>query len=108
MEIFAPLVALAAVLFGVGFVVRVSVASWIRVQQFARDARPPLATPGWDAADAADLAARLARIEQIVEATAVEVERVTEGQRYTARLLAESRAAGPALAGEPAPVIPPH
>ena len=31
---------------------------------------------------------RLARIEQAVESMAIEVERVSEGQRYTTRLLA--------------------
>ncbi len=32
---------------------------------------------------------RLARIEQAVESIAIEVERVSEGQRFTTRLLAE-------------------
>ena len=105
MENAAPLFALAAVLFGLGLVVRVSVASWLHLKQFERDAQPLLAAPG---REAADLAARLARIEQVVEATAVEVERLGEGQRYAARLLAERRAAAPAPADEPAPVITPH
>ncbi len=39
---------------------------------------------------------RLARIEQAVDAIAVEVERISEGQRFTTRLLAE-RAPGAAL-----------
>jgi hypothetical protein len=38
-----------------------------------------------------ELAARMARIEQIVEATAVEIERVSEGQRFTTRLLSEKK-----------------
>jgi hypothetical protein len=33
--------------------------------------------------------ARLARIEQAVEAIALEVERISEGQRFTTRLLSE-------------------
>lgn len=33
--------------------------------------------------------ARLARLEQAVESVAIEVERVTEGQRFIARLLTE-------------------
>jgi hypothetical protein len=37
---------------------------------------------------------RLARIEQVVDAIAVEVERVSEGQRFTTRLLAERTTAG--------------
>ena len=38
-----------------------------------------------------ELAARLARVEQIVEATAVEIERISEGQRFTTRLLSEKK-----------------
>jgi hypothetical protein len=34
-------------------------------------------------------AARLERMEQAIEAIAVEVERISEGQRFTTRLLAE-------------------
>jgi len=37
----------------------------------------------------ADLTARLARIEQAVEAVAIEVERIAESERYSARLLTE-------------------
>lgn len=36
-----------------------------------------------------DLEAKLQRIEQMTEATQIEVERLAEGQRFTARLLAE-------------------
>lgn len=39
-----------------------------------------------------DAAARLARLEQAVDAIAVEVERVSEGQRFVTRLLADNRA----------------
>ena len=39
-----------------------------------------------------ELAARMARVEQIVEATAVEIERISEGQRFTTKLLAERKA----------------
>jgi hypothetical protein len=39
---------------------------------------------------------RLERIEQAVEAVAIEVERISEGQRYTTRLLAETESAGAA------------
>jgi hypothetical protein len=45
---------------------------------------------------APDLDARLQRIEQAVESIAIEVERVSEAQRFSARLLAER---GPADAG---------
>jgi hypothetical protein len=36
-----------------------------------------------------ELLARMARIEQIVEATSIEIERISEGQRFTTRLLSE-------------------
>lgn len=34
---------------------------------------------------------RLERIEQAIEAMAIEIERISEGQRFTTRLLSESR-----------------
>lgn len=39
-----------------------------------------------------ELLHRIARVEQIVEATAVEIERISEGQRFTTRLLSERKA----------------
>jgi hypothetical protein len=38
-----------------------------------------------------ELLARVARIEQIVESTSIEIERITEGQRFTTKLLSEAR-----------------
>jgi hypothetical protein len=38
-----------------------------------------------------DVTYRLERIEHAIEAMAIEVERITEGQRFTTRLLSESR-----------------
>ena len=43
-----------------------------------------------------ETAGRLERIEQAVEAIAVEVERVSEGQRFVTRLMSENKAV-PAL-----------
>ena len=45
-----------------------------------------------------DVALRLERMEQSIDAIAVEIERVSEGQRFTTRLLAERAAlpSGPA------------
>ena len=48
--------------------------------------------------DAAANSARLERIEQAVEAIAIEVERISEGQRFTTRLLAEGQSL-PAFGG---------
>lgn len=42
-----------------------------------------------------ELAERLTRIETAVDSTALEVERVAEGQRFTTRLLAERNGASP-------------
>jgi hypothetical protein len=38
-----------------------------------------------------ELIARIARIEQIVESTSIEIERITEGQRFTTKLLSDAR-----------------
>jgi hypothetical protein len=39
-----------------------------------------------------EVTGRLERIEQSIEAVAIEVERISEGQRFTTRLLSEGRA----------------
>jgi hypothetical protein len=44
-----------------------------------------------ETASASQIAPRLDRIEQAVEAVAIEVERVSEGQRYTTKAIAELR-----------------
>ena len=46
-----------------------------------------------------DASARLERMEQAIDAIAVEVERIAEGQRFTSKLLAER--AEPARAASP-------
>jgi hypothetical protein len=38
-----------------------------------------------------ELMARINRVEQIVEATAIEIERISEGQRFTTKLLSEKK-----------------
>jgi hypothetical protein len=38
-----------------------------------------------------ELQERMARVERIVEATAIEVERISEGQRFTTKLLSERK-----------------
>ena len=47
------------------------------------DERPRASAP------APDATARLERIEQAIDAIAVEVERISEGQRFTTKLLSE-------------------
>jgi hypothetical protein len=47
-----------------------------------------------------EVAARLERIEQAVEAVAIEVERISEGQRFTTKLLSDRAGdAAPELRG---------
>ena len=43
-----------------------------------------------------EVTSRLERMEQAIEAVAIEVERISEGQRFTTRLLSEGRTASPA------------
>ena len=51
---------------------------------------------------------RLERIEQMLEGVALEVERITEGQRFTTKLLAEGRTAGEARQGQSSVAVPPN
>lgn len=63
-----------------GGVLMTVVTSWFRYKEKQLDAARRVA-PGSDD--------RLARIEAAVEAMAIEVERISEGQRFTSKLLAE-------------------
>lgn len=49
-----------------------------------------------------DLRDRLARIEQGMDSIAIEVERISEGQRFTTKLFAERAGAVPQLMAPPA------
>lgn len=91
-------------LFGLGVAAHLGVDAWLRVKRFERESKqspPSLPTDP-------DLAARLARIEQIVEITAVEVERVAEAQRFVARALSEQSAVRPPERRGPERVVTPH
>ncbi len=52
-----------------------------------------------DPAQSGETSVRLQRIEQAIEAVAIEVERIAEAQRYTTRVLTER-------AGQPAERLP--
>lgn len=55
-----------------------------------------------------EIADRMIRVEQAVEATAIEVERIGEGQRFMTRVLTENAAPGLTIAaGQPASAVPP-
>lgn len=47
----------------------------------------------------ADVSARLERMEQAIDSIAVEVERISEGQRFTTKLLSERAGGSPGAAG---------
>lgn len=66
--------------------------------------RPPAELPEQRAA----LDERLSRIEAIVEATALEVERIGEGQRFTTKLLQERGLPSGAPLRAPGQSITPH
>ncbi|MFL5604845.1 MAG: hypothetical protein ACJ8AD_00230 [Gemmatimonadaceae bacterium] len=51
-----------------------------------------------------DVTARLERMEQAIDSIAIEIERISEGQRFTTKLLAERV---PPASAAPAPVGPP-
>jgi len=66
------------------FFLALMVVGWPLARAFGRRVDRRTLTPGMP-----DLDARLQRIEQAVETVAVEVERISESQRFSARLLAE-------------------
>jgi len=70
-----------------------------RYLELKYERRAPIATDG--------LQQRLERIELAVESTAVEVERISEANRFVAKLLAD-RAGGASLVSRPERVITPH
>jgi hypothetical protein len=78
------LAAMALALFALGFTVYTTFAGWAKLKRIdlehQRGSSPPIT---------GELLQRLERIEQIVETTAIEVERVTEAQRWIARQMAD-------------------
>jgi len=61
---------------------------------------------GGNASSLDEVAQRLARIEQAVDATAIEVERISEAQRFTTKLLVEKGHQGPAESARAKGVTP--
>lgn len=50
-----------------------------------------------------EVTARLERMEQAIDSIAIEVERISEGQRFTTKLLADATSAGALPGGERRP-----
>jgi|SRR5207248_10606031 len=90
-EIVIPLGAFAtAIICAIG--VPVARAYARRMDSESKNPRVPLEVTG-----------RLERIEQSLEAVAIEVERISEGQRFTTKLLSEGRVASPPQVSPGAP-----
>lgn len=103
----ASLIGLAAVVSSVALLVHVIAAAWSRRQRADR--------AWWPERDTARLIGALqdqvTRVERTLEAQAIDLERLAEGQRFAARLLAERGAGGsdrPSGAREAARVSTPH
>ena len=89
-----------------GLMATLGCATRVVLASIRRRTAPP---PENVAAQLADIAARLERVEQTVDATAVEVERIGEGQRFTAKLVAGRAPTTPLRAeGERGRVVTPH
>ena len=78
-------------------IVPISVIGWPLARAFARrveleGARPQIPS---------DVSARLERMEQAIDSIAVEVERISEGQRFTTKLLSERTTAPPEAGASP-------
>jgi hypothetical protein len=76
------------VVFMLVFVLPMSIALARRIWRRGESSAPAISS---------DIAQRLGRMEQAMEATAIEVERIGEGQRFLTRMLAQR--------GEPAPLL---
>ena len=81
-------VAIVAIVFGT---TAATILSLARMRMRAREQHTQLSDPGVDE--------RLYRIEQAVDAMALEIERMAESQRYTTKLLAERLPSAEALPG---------
>ena len=71
---------------------------------------PPSTSPSIDSADVRRIETRFERLEALTEMTALEIERIAEGQRFTTKLLSEraSPSALPATTSDPGRVRTPH
>lgn len=97
---------IANVVIGALFVTSIGfVAAWMRARERAIRAELAHQRP------VAEHDARLEQLQQTVDAIAVEVERISEAQRFTTKLLAEQHPDSVRLAAHPAPpqrMITPH
>ena len=74
----------------------IGIVLWPLMRAFARRIEGKVNAPP---AVSAATDARLERMEQAIEAVAVEIERISEAQRFTTKLLTERNASSPMLEG---------
>lgn len=91
-----PLFGIAASLSALGFVIWTAGRIWLKSKELERDEMSSLTagSPAEIAGALAQIEARLSRLEQSADATAVEVERIAEAQRFAARMLARGASEG--------------
>jgi hypothetical protein len=82
-KVIVAVVFFASIAYSIKAIAQAAVANRREGARVERDSTPTLSE------------ARLARIEQAVEAIALEVERISEGQRFTTRLLSEQSRPAP-------------
>jgi len=82
-KVFVALGFFISAAYSINAIARAAVAHRKEASRLERDSTSPLTE------------ARLARIEQAVEAIALEVERISEGQRFTTKLLSEQSRPAP-------------
>lgn len=89
MDRYEAVIALVSIIFGTGATVAVAAIIANTVLKLRK------APPQLDLVGLQQVEARLERMEQALDAVAVEMERVSEGQRFTTRLLSEKGEARP-------------
>lgn len=88
MDRYEAVIALVSIIFGTGATVAVAAIIANTVLKLRK-------VPQVDLVGLQQVEARLERMEQALDAVAVEMERVSEGQRFTTRLLSEKGEARP-------------
>lgn len=81
----SPFIVPVGIMFAIAFMVVGTAFAKALGRKWDRDARTSIPT---------DVAARLERMEHAIDAIAVEVERISEGQRFTTKLLTSRQDAG--------------
>jgi hypothetical protein len=93
-----PEIVVVPIVFGLP-TIAVMFRTWVRHREKMAQLQPP-------AAMSSSVEARLARVEQAVEAVAVEIERIGESQRFLTKVLADARPGLAPSSGQPSSGTP--